>query len=397
MGKPNPMKKFLFFLVILFVIYLIGINTVPQYIESQRNPVKLSAPYTVSAEAQAMYDRLDFISDLHCDALLWGRNLNKRGDRGHVDFPRMREANVALEMFTIVSKSPAGQNMQSNNEDAFDNITPLTIAKGESPWNWFSLINRTLSQSEALADFVENEEEKAIFIKNKADLIRLIEARKSDKQVIGTMLGIEGGHAIEASLENLEKVYAAGVRMIGPTHFFDNEFGGSAHGENGAGLSDFGKSAVRKMNELGIFIDLAHSSPAIVDDVLDITTKPVIESQTGVRDVLDSQRNLSDAQIQKIAVNGGIIGIAFFDMAVGEPELPNIIASIKHVRDLVGVEYVALGSDYDGSVAVPFDITGLPLIVEGLMNAGFSEAEIRAVMGENVKNFFLKKDRKSVV
>jgi len=390
MGKPNPMKKFLFFLVILFVIYLIGINTVPQYIESQRNPVKLSAPYTVSAEAQAMYDRLDFISDLHCDALLWGRNLNKRGDRGHVDFPRMREANVALEMFTIVSKSPAGQNMQSNNEDAFDNITPLTIAKGESPWNWFSLINRTLSQSEALADFVENEEEKAIFIKNKADLIRLIEARKSDKQVIGAMLGIEGGHAIEASLENLEKVYAAGVRMIGPTHFFDNEFGGSAHGENGAGLSDFGKSAVRKMNELGIFIDLAHSSPAIVDDVLDITTKPVIVSHTGVRAVLDSQRNLSDAQIQKIAVNGGIIGIAFFDMAVGEPELPNIIASIKHVRDLVGVEYVALGSDYDGSVAVPFDITGLPLIVEGLMNAGFSEAEIRAVMGENVKNFFLK-------
>ena len=384
------MKKFLFFLILLFVIYLIGINTVPQYVESQRNPVKLAAPYTVSPEAHALYDQLDFIADLHCDALLWGRNLNKRGDRGHVDFPRMREANVALEMFTIVSKSPAGQNMQSNSEDAFDNITPLTIAKGESPWNWFSLINRTLSQSEALADFVENEGEKAILIKNKADLIRLIEARKSDKKVIGAMLGIEGGHALEASLENLEKVYAAGVRMIGPTHFFDNEFGGSAHGENGAGLSDFGKSAVQKMNELGIFIDLAHASPAIVEDVLNLTTKPVMVSHTGVRAVLDSQRNLSDAQIQKIAANGGIIGIAFFDMAVGEPELPNIIASIKHVRDLVGVEYVALGSDYDGSVAVPFDITGLPLIVEGLMNAGFSEAEIRAVMGENVKNFFLK-------
>lgn len=384
------MKKFLFFLILLFVIYLIGINTVPQYVESQRNPVKLAAPYTVSPEAQSLYDRLDFIADLHCDALLWGRNLNKREDRGHVDFPRMREANVALEMFTIVSKSPAGQNMQSNSEDAFDNITPLTIAKGESPWNWFSLINRTLSQSEALADFVENEGDKAIFIKKKSDLEKLIDARKSDKQVIGAMLGIEGGHALEASLENLEKVYAAGVRMIGPTHFFDNEFGGSAHGENGAGLSDFGKSAVQKMNELGIFIDLAHASPAIVEDVLNLTTKPVMVSHTGVRAVLDSQRNLSDAQIQKIAANGGIIGIAFFDMAVGEPELPNIIASIKHVRDLVGIQYVALGSDYDGSVAVPFDITGLPLIVEGLMKAGFSEAEIRAVMGENVKNFFLK-------
>lgn len=177
--------------------------------------------------------------------------------------------------------------------------------------------------------------------------------------------------------------------MIGPTHFFDNEFGGSAHGENGAGLTEFGKTAVKRMNELGIFIDLAHSSPAIVDDVLAITSEPVIISHTGVRAVLDSQRNLSDEQIQKIAANGGIIGIAFFDMAVGTPELPNIIASIKHVRDLVGVQFAALGSDYDGSVAVPFDITGLPLIVEGLMNAGFSEEEIRAVMGENVKRFFL--------
>lgn len=383
------MKKILFFLFILFVLYLIGINTIPQYIEAERNPVKTASPYAVSPEAQALYHRLDFISDLHCDALLWGRNLNKRGDQGHVDFPRMREANVALEMFTIVSKSPAGQNMQSNSEDAFDNITPLTIAKGEGPWNWFSLINRTLSQSAALADFVENEGEKAIFIRSKSDLERLIEARKTDKAVIGAMLGIEGGHALEGTLENLAKVYDAGVRMIGPTHFFDNEFGGSAHGQSGAGLTEFGKKVVTRMNELGIFIDLAHSSPAIVDDILYQTTKPVIVSHTGVRAVLDSQRNLSDEQIQKIAANGGIIGIAFFDMAVGEPELPNIIASIKHVRDLVGVEYVALGSDYDGSVAVPFDITGLPLIVEGLMNAGFTEAEIRAVMGENVKRFFL--------
>jgi microsomal dipeptidase-like Zn-dependent dipeptidase len=383
------MKKISLILGVLFVIYLIGINTVPSYIELQRNPVKAMGPYHVSPEARAIYDRLDFIADLHCDALLWGRNLNKREDRGHVDFPRMREANVALEMFTIVSKSPAGQNMRSNSEDAFDNITPLTIAKGESPWNWFSLINRTLSQSQDLADFVENEGEKAIFVKSKSDLEKLIEARKSDKEVIGAMLGIEGGHALEGTLENLEKVYEAGVRMIGPTHFFDNEFGGSAHGENNGGLSDFGKSAVLKMNELGIFIDLAHSSPAIVDDVLGMTTQPVMVSHTGVRAVLDSQRNLSDEQIRKIAANGGIMGIAFFDMAVGEPELPNIIASIKHVRDLVGVEYVALGSDYDGSVAVPFDITGLPLLVEGLLNAGFNEEEIKAVMGGNVKRFLL--------
>ncbi len=383
------MKKLLIALLVLFIFYVAAVLTVPSYIETERNPVKLESPYTVSPEAQTLYDRLDFISDLHCDALLWGRSLNKRGDRGHVDFPRMREANVALEMFTIVSKSPAGQNMQSNSEDTFDNITPLTISKGESPFNWFSLINRTLSQAEDLSDFVEKEQGNAIFVKSKADLERLIEARKTDKTVIGAMLGIEGAHALEGRIENLDRVYEAGVRMIGPTHFFDNELGGSAHGENLAGLSAFGKEAVKKMNELNIFIDLAHSSPAIVDDVLNLTTKPVMVSHTGVRTVLDSQRNLTDDQIKKIAANGGIIGIAFFDMAVGEPELPNIIASIKHVRDLAGVNYVALGSDYDGSVAVPFDITGLPLIVEGLMKAGFTEDEIRAVMGENVKRFFL--------
>ena len=143
------------------------------------------------------------------------------------------------------------------------------------------------------------------------------------------------------------------------------------------------------MNELGIFVDLAHCSPSIIEDVLEMTTMPVMVSHTGVRAVLDSQRNLSDAHIQRIASNGGIIGIAFFDEAVGLPELPNIIESIKHIRDLVGIDYVALGSDYDGSVAVPFDITGFPLLVEGMLDAGFSEAEIKAVMGENVKRFFL--------
>ncbi|MBN3584371.1 dipeptidase [Algoriphagus aestuarii] len=384
------MKKLIITLGALAFIFYIATLLVPPYIEAQRNPVKSPPPYNVSREAQEIYDRLDFISDLHCDALLWGRDLTKKSTVGSVDFPRMREANIALEMFTIVSKSPAGQNMQSNSEDAFDNITPLTIAKGETPNQWFSLINRTLGQAENLHDFIEKEDGKVIFVDDKETFLKLLEARKTDKTVTGAMLGIEGAHALEGSMENLEKVYEAGIRMIGPTHFFDNELGGSAHGENGAGLTDFGKSVIQRMNELNVFIDLAHCSPAIVDDVLKMTTKPVMVSHIGVRAVLNSQRNLTDDQIRRIAANGGIIGVAFFDMAVGEPEIEGIIATMKHIRDLVGVEYIALGSDYDGAVAVPFDITGLPIIVEGLLNEGFTEDEIRAIMGENVKKFFLK-------
>ncbi|WP_296701687.1 dipeptidase [Algoriphagus sp.] len=384
------MKKLSITLGIITLIYFLATLFVPSYIEEQRNPVKLSPPYTVSSEAQEVYNRLDFISDLHCDALLWGRDLTAKSDIGSVDFPRMREGNIALEMFTIVSKSPSGQNMQSNSADAFDNITPLTIAQGDAPNQWFSLINRTLGQAESLHEFIEEEDGNVIFVKDKESFESLIEARKNNKSIVGAMLGIEGAHALEGSLENLEKVYEAGVRMIGLTHFFDNELGGSAHGENGAGLTDFGKSVINKMNELNIFIDLAHCSPAIIDDVLNLTDKPVMVSHIGVRAVLDSQRNLTDEQIQRIAANGGIIGIAFFGMAVGEPELEGIIASMKHIRDLVGIEYIALGSDYDGAVAVPFDITGLPIIVEGLLNEGFTENEIKAIMGENVKQFFQK-------
>lgn len=384
------MKKLFLTVGVLATIYILITLLVPAYIERQRNPVITPPPYVVSKEAAALYDRLDFIANLHCDALLWGRDLTKKGNRGQVDFPRMREAQVSLEMFTIVSKSPVGQNMEENSEDAFDNITALSMVKGESPANRFSLINRTLSQSKKLDEFIQKENGKAIFVKNKSDLQRLISERLNDPTIIGGMLGIEGAHALEGKLENLDKVYDAGVRMIGLTHFFDNELGGSAHGQSQAGLTDFGRSVVKRMNELGIFVDLAHCSPAIVDDVLTLTDKPVIVSHTGVRGVLDSPRNLSDEQIIKIAENGGILGVAFFDGAVGTPELPNIIASIKHIRDLIGIEYVALGSDFDGSVAVPFDITGFPLLVEGLLQEGFTENEVKAVMGENIKRFLLK-------
>ena len=178
---------------------------------------------------------------------------------------------------------------------------PLTIAKGESPSNWFSLINRTLTQARALDGFISKEGKNAILIKTKADFEKLLQMRESNPKAIGGMLGIEGGHALEGNIENIDAVYETGIRMIGPTHFFDNEFGGSAHGESGQGLSEFGRAAIERMNELGIFIDLAHSSPAIVEDVLNLSNEPVMVSHTGVRAVLDSQRNLSDEQIQRIA------------------------------------------------------------------------------------------------
>jgi len=383
------MKKTVPPLIILFMLYWIGTVTIPAIIEKGNNPVKQKAPYEVSEEAMYLFNSLDFVADLHCDALLWGRDLTQKSNFGHVDFPRMQEGNVALQVFTIVSKSPNVQNMDLNNTNAQDIITLLNIAQGRPVSNWFSLMNRTLYQSKQLERFSDDFDGKFILLKSKEDLERLITERQKNKNIIGGLLGIEGAHALEGKIENLQKAYEAGVRLIGPSHFIDNELGGSAHGESGKGLTEFGKQVIRRMNELNMIIDLAHASPKMFEDVLEISEKPVMVSHTGIRAILNSPRNISDEQIRKIAEKGGVIGIAFFDLAVGEDEIKGIIASMKRVKNLVGVEHVALGSDFDGSVTVPFDITGLPLIVEALLNDGFTENEIRAIMGENVKRFLL--------
>jgi microsomal dipeptidase-like Zn-dependent dipeptidase len=378
------------FILILTAIYVAVVQIVSDRIEKSKNKVKFNPPYKTSKEALVLYKSLDFIADLHCDALLWNRNLTKKSDFGHVDFPRMQEANVALQTFTIVTKSPKGQGFRGTRSDAFDNVTYLNIVQGRPLSNWFSLINRAVYQSNKLHKFGKRYENKFEIIKSSGDFEKFLRRRKSDKSIISGFLGVEGAHCLEGDLGNLDKLYEAGIRMIGPTHFFDNELGGSAHGISGEGLTDFGMKVIDRMNELGIIIDLSHLSAKMIDDVLSRTNAPVLVSHTGVNGTYDSPRNLSDDQLKKIAANGGLIGITFFKGAIPEVGVKGIVDAMKYVRDFVGAQHVALGSDYDGDVTAPFDITGFPLIVEEMLLQDFSENEIRAIMGENVKKFLLK-------
>ena len=387
------MKKFKWPIIIVAVLALIYFATtliVPVQYDKALNKTMALPPYSVSAEAQALYNSLDFVADLHCDALLWSRDLTKKNSVGHVDFPRMQEVNMALQAFTIVTKSPAGQNFSKNSADAFDNITLLSFLQGRPITSWFSLFKRSVYQSRRLHDFAEDYNDEFIVVKSGADLEKLIAARKVNKNIIGGFLGIEGAHCLEGNLENLDKLYAEGVRMIGPTHFFDNELGGSAHGITKGGLSDFGRQVIDRMNELGMIIDVAHAAPAMIDDILEQTTQPILVSHTGVRGTKDNIRNLSDDHIRRIAANGGLIGVGFFKGAVNTPLTEGIVEAMKHVKSIAGVECIALGSDYDGAATVPFDVTGLPLLVEEMLKEGFTEYEIRAIMGENVKRYLMK-------
>ena len=385
----NRVKVSIVIVLIFCGIYALSVLIVPVMFDKDRNKTILLPPYDVSEKAQTLYNSLDFVADLHCDALLWSRDLTKKNVIGHVDFPRMQEANVALQAFTIVTKSPAGQNFSNNSSDAFDNITMLNFFQARPISNWFSLVERAMYQSRKLHDLADDYNDEIIVVKSNADFKELLNRRKTEKRVVGGFLGIEGGHCLEGNIDNLDNLYDEGVRMLGPTHFFDNELGGSAHGQTKAGLTAFGKQVINRMNKLGIIIDLAHASPNMIDDILDMTKYPVLVSHTGVKGTMDNARNLSNEHIIKIAEGGGLIGVAYFKGAVSTPLTEGIVDAMKHIKSIAGVDCIALGSDYDGSMTAPFDITGLPLLVDELMDQGFSKPEIEAIMGGNVKRFML--------
>ena len=383
------MKKFLrYILAIVLILYFLATFIVSPIMDRQLNLVEYSDPRQLGTEAQELYNSLEFIADLHCDALLWDRDLTQELDYAHLDFPRMQQANMGLQAFTIVTKSPKGQNFKNNSAEAFDNITMLNFVQGQLPDKWFSLYKRAEYQARTLRNYQEASGGKFILVKSRQDLKKLVALKRTDPEVIGGFLGIEGAHCLEGNLENVQHLYYEGVRMMAPTHFFDNELGGSAHGLSGAGLTDFGREVIHEMNRLGIIIDLAHASPKMMDEILDQTTRPVLVSHTGVKGTKDSPRNISDHHINRIAASGGLIGVGFFRGAI-KGEIEHIVEAMKYVRNLVGIEHVALGSDFDGAATTPIDVTGLPFIVQELMNQGFSDLEIRAIMGGNVKRFLM--------
>jgi microsomal dipeptidase-like Zn-dependent dipeptidase len=172
---------------------------------------------------------------------------------------------------------------------------------------------------------------------------------------------------------------------MAPTHFFDTEMGGSAHGVSQQGLTALGRDWVIRMEAKKMVIDLAHASPATIDDVLKMASRPVVVSHTGVRGTCDNQRNLSDAQLRNISSNGGVIGIGVWDTAVCGEDAHAIAKAIEYAINVAGFEHVALGSDFDGAVTAPFDATGLPQITQALLDLGLDETKIEGVMGGNVR------------
>ena len=373
----------------LLLAYLATVLIVPGMVDKAYNSSSLLPPYQVSTRAQNVYDNLPFMADLHCDALLWKRNLLKPHDYGHVDIPRMIDAQMSLQAFTIVSKTPKNMNFDNNTGET-DDITTLFIAQGRAMKTWFSLKERALDQCRRLYDFAEESNGDFRVITSSIELSNYIDDRSGNQKIVAGFLGVEGMQVLEGEINNVDAMYDAGIRMMAPVHFFDNKLGGSAHGVRKGGLTEFGKSVIKKMEEKQMIVDLSHSAPKLIDDILAISTRPMIVSHTGVKGTCDNIRNLSDKHLLGIAAKGGLIGIAFFEPAVCGTDAAATAAAIRYAVDIVGIDHVALGSDFDGAFTMHFDVTGLPLIVEALLALGFNEEEIALIMGDNIKKFLLK-------
>jgi membrane dipeptidase len=333
-------------------------------------------PAPATAEAAAVHRSLTVV-DLHADPLIWNRDLLARGRRGHIDLPRLQEGGVALQVFGAATKTPWGLNFESNSGGS-DMMTSLVFFQRRPRRTWGSPYERALDQAQRLAAAADASGGKLRLVRTRGDLERLLADRARDPQLVGALLGIEGLHVLEGRIERVDALYAAGFRMMGLAHFFDNEVSGSAHG-----LSPFGREVVARMEALGIALDVAHAAPAAVDDALALAKKPIVVSHTGVAATCPGPRNLSDEKLRAIAAQGGVVGIGFFPGAVCGSDVAAIVRAVQHALAVAGPGAVAFGSDWDGATSTPFDAAGLPSLTAALLAAGVGPDALRSVAGEN--------------
>jgi microsomal dipeptidase-like Zn-dependent dipeptidase len=335
----------------------------------------------VGGEAHAIHARHTVV-DLHSDALLWPRKLLKQINHGHVDLPRLQLGNVAVEVFSVVTKVPRGLNYERN-DSTTDMIEYLAVASRWPVVAWASRMARAEQQAGKLRTAVRRSNGQLVLLRTAADLDAVLLRRSRGEQVTGAMLAIEGAHALEGKLSNVAALDSAGFRMIGLVHFFDNAFAGSSAGMMKGGLTPLGDSLVVELERRRIIIDLAHASAKTIDDVLAVATRPVVVSHTGVKATCDSPRNLSDDQIRRIAATGGVIGIGYWEEAVCDLAPASIARAISHVVAVGGIDHVALGSDFDGATVTRFDASQLAQVTQALVDAGFEEGEIAKILGGN--------------
>ena len=366
----------------LLIVLLAGFIVLPGMVDRRMNTIAEAPHLVISDSARALHARL-FVADMHTDELLWGRDLLQRIDHGHVDLPRMRDGNVALQVFSAVTQTPRDMNYDRNTAET-DNILLLALVQR---WPLAALRSRrarAIHQADRLYAAAERSSGALVIITNRESMDAFLLRRGVKNDVHGAVLAIEGLHALDGRLESVDTLFAHGFRMMGLTHFFDNEVAASAHGVTHGGLTPLGRQVIARMESLGILVDLAHASSQTVTEALAVATRPVVVSHTGVAGTCPGPRNLTDPQLRAIAANGGVVGIGYWDGAVCALGAASTAKAIRHSVTIAGIDHVGLGSDFDGATATPFATDRLGEITQALLDQKFTAAEIAQIMGGNV-------------
>ncbi len=214
---------------------------------------------------------------------------------------------------------------------------------------------------------------------------------------IAGVIGVEGGHAMENSLEKLESLYQLGMRYLTITWNNSTDWAVSAQDTRSrtVGLSEFGKQVIRTLDSLGVIIDVSHVGIKTIEDILAVSKNPIIASHSGARALRDHYRNLYDDQIVAIAKTGGIIGVVFYPPFLGRPSaevsIQTVVSHIDYIVGLVGIDYVGLGSDFDGIETTPIgleDTTKFPDLTFALLQRGYSRGDVEKILGGNFMRVF---------
>ena len=306
--------------------------------------------------------------DLHNDILErisadTSYRLKNRNTYNHTDIPRLREGGVDLQFFAIwVSPNQYTNYYQQAlymlnlfNREMNDNINSIAQAR-----NWRQ------------ADSIINQGK------------------------IAAVIGVEGGHHIEDSIEKLLNLYNAGMRYLTITWNNSTSWAVSAADNRSTtvGLSDFGRQIIRKLDSLGVIIDVSHTGIKTIQDILQVTNNPIIASHSGARALRNHTRNLYDWQIQDIANSGGVIGVFFYPPflnGTSNATIQDVINHIDYIKNLVGIDYVAIGSDFDGIGITPFgleDVSKFPALTEALFNRGYSREDVEKILYKNFRRVF---------
>ncbi len=306
--------------------------------------------------------------------------------KGHLDLPRMREGGIRGGVFAVFTESRRSPQKPVQRSDG---VLEFQLASRVSQYR--AAANATAAAGRLLAW------ERAGSVRI-ARTIADLDGALSDDGPPAAVLHLEGAEAIDPSLEALELWHAAGLRSLGPVWSRPNEFG---HGvpfvfpsapDTGPGLTDAGRALVTRCLDLGILIDVSHLNEAGFWDVARLDAAPLVASHSGVHRLCPASRNLTDAQLDAIGSSGGLVGIVFAcpflrpDFA-DDPDTPLalIVEQVRYVADRIGVDHVALGSDFDGAT-IPGEIgdaAGVPTLLDGLSAAGFDADELAAIAGRN--------------